>query len=282
MKIQKIEYVVSGEYDGTDVTRILFDNGKTLESYHNVDCCESVYADFRNMQVMGQRDENYIDSNDLDFFEDILSSVVPIEGLGFYLVTKQGICLLVSCYNIQNGYYGNNLTLLYDGKERDISECTSWDANDWTEESVDKRLGTPDGRRPFANGARDLNTSVDKMTEEEAARWEAKAQAEWAKLMAEQDKRSEQYALREELKQFKDMKAVFDSFMGSPGAWDRLYSGLMAAMRFQLTKEAQARAVCKGMGFGGKIPDADEFLNSSLFKPYRNLPFENEKEKKEE
>ena len=180
MKIQKIEYVDSNAYGGTDVTRILFDNGKTLESYHNVDCCEVVYADFRNMQVMGQRDENYIDSDDLDFFEDILDSVVPIEGLGFYLVTKQGICLLVSCYDIQNGYYGNNLTLLYDGKERDISECSTWYEGEWAEEGVDKRLGTPDGRRPFADGSRDFTDSAIIMTKEEAARWKAKEQERYA------------------------------------------------------------------------------------------------------
>ena len=107
---------------GEDV--IMFDNGKTLQTFHDQDCCEHVYADFENMQVMGEREKNYVNARDLDFFEDVLDSVVPIKDLGFYLVTKQGICILVSCYNIQNGYYNTDLTLIYDGKEKDITECT--------------------------------------------------------------------------------------------------------------------------------------------------------------
>ena len=103
---------------------ITFDNGKTLQTYHDQDCCEEVYADFPNMQVIGEREKNYVSVRDLDFFEDVLDSVVPIKDLGFYLVTKQGICILVSCYDIQNGYYNSDLSLIYDGKEKDISECT--------------------------------------------------------------------------------------------------------------------------------------------------------------
>ena len=105
---------------------IMFDNGKTLQTFHDQDCCEDVYADFENMQVMGERKKNYVSVRDLDFFENILDSVVPIEEVGFYLVTKQGVCILVSCYDIQNGYYSSNLTLIYDGKEKDITECTKY------------------------------------------------------------------------------------------------------------------------------------------------------------
>lgn len=102
---------------------IKFDNGEILESYHDQDCCENVYADFENMQVMGVQSNNFVWANELDFFENVLDSIVPIEDLGFYLVTKQGICILVSCYNIQNGYYSGNLSLRYMGKELDISNC---------------------------------------------------------------------------------------------------------------------------------------------------------------
>lgn len=102
---------------------ILFDTGMTLEHYHAQDCCEEVYADWKNMQITGEREKNYVNAADLDFFENILESIVPIEGLGFYIVTKQGICILVSCYNIQNGYYSSDLTLRYDDQYVDITEC---------------------------------------------------------------------------------------------------------------------------------------------------------------
>ena len=102
---------------------ITFDNGKVLEDYHEQDCCEWVYADWENMQVMGEREKNYVKAADLDFFDNILESIVPIEDLGFYIVTKQGICILVSCYNRQNGYYSDELSLKYGEQYKDISEC---------------------------------------------------------------------------------------------------------------------------------------------------------------
>lgn len=110
-----------------NTTEILFDNGKKLTSEHDQDCCELVFADFENMQVMGEREKNYVNADELDFFENILDSVVPIEDLGFYLVTKQGICLLVSCYNIQNGYYSDELILRYGDECKDISKYTKFE-----------------------------------------------------------------------------------------------------------------------------------------------------------
>lgn len=102
---------------------IIFDSGVSLVDYHAQDCCEAVYADWKNMQIMGEREKNYVNAADLDFFENILVSIVPIQGLGFYIVTKQGICILVSCYNIQNGYYSSDLALRYGDQYMDITEC---------------------------------------------------------------------------------------------------------------------------------------------------------------
>lgn len=112
-----------------------FENGNTLRDHHEQDCCEEVYADFDNMQAMVNpfacEGKNELDLKELDFFEDLLSSIVPIDGLGFYIVTKQGICILVSCYDIQNGYYSSNLSLVYKREdstiigEMDISQCTT-------------------------------------------------------------------------------------------------------------------------------------------------------------
>lgn len=107
---------------------LIFDDGSELGDYHRQECCEEVYADFENMMAMVDGKENYVDAKDLDFFDDILKSIVPIEGLGFYIVTKQGVCLLVSCYNVQNGYYSDELSLCFErnGEKEymDITPCT--------------------------------------------------------------------------------------------------------------------------------------------------------------
>ena len=69
-------------------------------------------------------DKNYVWARELDFYEDILNSIVKVPGVGFYIVTKQGICILVSCYNDNNGYYSSELILRHRGAELDITECT--------------------------------------------------------------------------------------------------------------------------------------------------------------
>lgn len=111
-----------------------FGNGAMLTDYHKQDCCEYVYADWMNMKAMVDPSacggKNELDLSQYNFFEDILSSVVPIYGLGFYLVTQQGVCLLVSCYDIQNGYYSSDLELIHTvrGETKgslDITECTT-------------------------------------------------------------------------------------------------------------------------------------------------------------
>jgi len=106
---------------------ITFDNGSMLTHYHNQDCCEAVYADWGNMIAMTESEGNELKLSDYDFFDNILDSVVPIKRLGFYLVTMQGLCIRVDCYDIQNGYYSSNLELCHtSGKEnktyKNISE----------------------------------------------------------------------------------------------------------------------------------------------------------------
>ena len=115
--------IVEIDWDCLHDQYIKFDNGEELSYYHDQECCEDVYADFKGMQVMGVQPENFVYAYELDFFENVLDSIVPIDGLGFYLVSKQGICILVPCYNDQNGYYSSDLTLCYKGKKMDISEC---------------------------------------------------------------------------------------------------------------------------------------------------------------
>ena len=122
----KIEEIVCNAGDEEN-QYIRFDDGSILAAVHEKDYWEDVYADFRNMQVMMPQDKNFMWAQELDFYEDILNSIVKVPGMGFYIVTKQGICILVSCYNINNGYYSGNLALSHRGAELDITGCAFLD-----------------------------------------------------------------------------------------------------------------------------------------------------------
>lgn len=120
MKIEKIEE-----------EKIIFDNGNYLTYYHSQDCCEQVYADFQHIQVTTQLGKNSVNSNDLEFDEDLLQHIMYAKDVGFHIEDKNGVRLFVSCYNRQNGYYSSNLELQYiqnkNGREIitkvDISDC---------------------------------------------------------------------------------------------------------------------------------------------------------------
>lgn len=102
MKIKKIEYGM-----------IEFDNGNILADHHQQDCCEHVYADFENLQVLTKIGSNSMSSEDLEFDENLFANIELMEGVGFKIKDKNGIELFVSCYDIQNGYYSSDLELVY-------------------------------------------------------------------------------------------------------------------------------------------------------------------------
>lgn len=108
---------------------IVFDNGNTLTYLHEQDCCEHVFADFKNLQVLTKLFHNSINSNDLDFEEDLQNYIYKIKDVGFEIEDKNGIRLFISCYNCQNGYYSDELKLEYNKlKEQspiiiDITDC---------------------------------------------------------------------------------------------------------------------------------------------------------------
>lgn len=111
-----------------DEDRIEFDNGYTLTYYHNQDCCENVYADFKNMQVNNLIITEKIDVSKYEFSEELLDNIECIKDVGFNLITKDGIKILVSCYNSQNGYYSSDLELILTknngvSERKDISDC---------------------------------------------------------------------------------------------------------------------------------------------------------------
>lgn len=96
---------------------IVFDNGTQITDYHNQECCESVYADWKQIEELFRNSE----------FDDI--KIEGVKGSGFRL---NGF--FVPCYNIQTGYYDSDLKLVIekiDGtkKEVDISEFTETQIN---------------------------------------------------------------------------------------------------------------------------------------------------------
>ncbi len=73
---------------------IVFDNGIRINDHHDQDCCEHVYADWKQID---------------DDFKDKELDEIKIEG-----VKNSGFRLngyFVPCYNEQNGYYGDDLRL---------------------------------------------------------------------------------------------------------------------------------------------------------------------------
>ena len=98
MKIKKV-YVEHAPFDFTPQSAIEFTDGTVLFDDHQQDCCESVFADF-----------SHIDSEAFDYsFEDIrLESCRN----GFTFGDRRRK-FFVPCYNEQNGYYNDQLDILY-------------------------------------------------------------------------------------------------------------------------------------------------------------------------
>jgi len=100
--------------------KIVFDNGTELSDYHESSCCEHVYADFKNL-----RDQ--VGIMNAQFANDLEKEIELVKDSGFRLRD-----CFVPCYDIQNGYYSGNLTLIIKypkGKkvEIDIGSCTKQD-----------------------------------------------------------------------------------------------------------------------------------------------------------
>lgn len=92
-----------------------------LSSYHDQSCCESVYADF---SVMKYHKEHLV-GKELDYL-----TLKRVPDIGFLVVFGIGYSpekIFIACYNIQNGYYSSNLSvILQEGDvktEVDISDC---------------------------------------------------------------------------------------------------------------------------------------------------------------
>lgn len=83
---------------------IVFDNGNTITFHHEQDCCEHNYADFKQLDDLAKETE---------FDEDLKFEVVDQAGFRF---GNEGKMFFVPCYSWQNGYYGSDIDILYNGK----------------------------------------------------------------------------------------------------------------------------------------------------------------------
>lgn len=91
---------------------ILFDNGKKIETYHDQDCCECNYADFKAItDVIKQLGCG-------DYFPHFEEPLIfeAVEGYGFRFGNKYKM-IFVPCYSFQNGFYSNALGILYGGED---------------------------------------------------------------------------------------------------------------------------------------------------------------------
>lgn len=102
-----------------DSESIEFDNGASLSSYHDQDCCENHYLSFEHLSIEDFEGLHFDISKD-DFFN-------KIEGYGIELLPISGHPVRIPGYGSNNGYYSTDLQLVVKGpgvdKTFDISEC---------------------------------------------------------------------------------------------------------------------------------------------------------------
>jgi len=108
-----------------DSDSLEFNNGMSLHSDHNQDCCESHYLSLKDLTLADFEGLEFDLSND-DFFE-------RINGYGIALKPKNGHSVKIPGYASNNGYYSANLDLIITNtngrgtfKRYDISECQDY------------------------------------------------------------------------------------------------------------------------------------------------------------
>lgn len=104
------------------MTLILDDGSKLIFStYHNQDCCESVYGDFSIVKYH----ETELVGQHLSKVE--VKSVTDMGFLLCFSFNYKATKIFIPCYNYQNGYYSSDLNLLVDDNGTqttiDISDC---------------------------------------------------------------------------------------------------------------------------------------------------------------
>lgn len=85
---------------------IEFTNGNRITYSHLYDCCETNYADFKQIEESAFNQE---------FIEPLVFEMA--EGQGFRFGNYKYITTMyfIPCYSIQNGYYSTDLEIRYSG-----------------------------------------------------------------------------------------------------------------------------------------------------------------------
>lgn len=107
VKILKIE-------GNEDESQVIFENGYTLYSQHDSDCCEWHYLDFTmlksyNIGTATGKEINIYEQK-FDF-----SNGIPFErvkGIGVLLIDTEGNKYLINGYGYNNGYYSDEIELV--------------------------------------------------------------------------------------------------------------------------------------------------------------------------
>lgn len=100
---------------------IYFDNGYSLQDYHDSECCENHYLGFDSLDL-SEFDGLEFDLSGDNFFK-------KIEDFGIELVPIKGWGVKIAGYSDNNGWYSSDLSIsVFDDngneiKEYDISEC---------------------------------------------------------------------------------------------------------------------------------------------------------------
>ena len=115
---------------------LLFDNGTTLKHYHDQDCCEHVYADWKylkNYNILPSTGKS-ISIYDVEFSENIVGNIEFEKSMGIKLISKTGDKWFIPCYNEQNGYYSSDLELIIYAKDKPTIKI---DITDYVEDRID-------------------------------------------------------------------------------------------------------------------------------------------------
>lgn len=93
-KKMKVTHIGEDDY-------IEFDNGVTISSYHDPDCCETNYLDFSQFKV-GMEFPAIKEPKDIQ-------KVIHLRKDGIYLVSTDGLPVWAQARSNQNGYYSDSV-----------------------------------------------------------------------------------------------------------------------------------------------------------------------------
>lgn len=105
-----------------DNEQVTFDDGFTLSSEHQSDCCEHHWLDFSGLELAD------VDKLDFDIYGTFFERV---EDFGIKLIPTNGLPVPVPGYGSNNGYYSSDLYLVV--MDADGCEVSSFDISDCQE-----------------------------------------------------------------------------------------------------------------------------------------------------